>query len=351
MGTSTFLAWGQGGYDQSFHCSNGNCSQAKLTVTLPSGVKSATGSVTLYVTTMPVLVTFVTFENWSTQWIPFEIQVCIGISCSTVTNGQSLTLQEGYWYGLTAILLQRGASVSQWTTNAGSLSNGSSNPTELDPSAAGTVSLIAGWPNWAGYVYSPITSSGVVSAVSGVITSPKNSQNSLTVWAGMGGMPATNLWQAGLRINATGGGSVTIVAFSEYCPGVGGCYNSYIHWSPQSFDLSIAAGDTFVVAVASSNGNSTFSIKDTSRPGTPTWSGYNNVFTPDSHTGEWALESGGTIGKGNGNIPVAGMTINGVAPTLYSPYLMEYILYTPWTAGQLWVDGSNGMSFSLYCTS
>jgi len=342
MGTSTFLTWAQGGYDQTLHCSNGNCSQAKLTVTLPTGVKSATGDLTLYVTTTPVRITFVTFENRSTQWTPAEIQICLGISCSTESNGQTLTLQTGYWYLVTATNLRSPYFIFQWTTNGGSLSNATSNPTEFDPSGSGNFSLVAGWDNWGAYVYSPATSLGTVTSVSGVIYSLTASTGQQTVWMGIGGLPNTNLWQAGVMINGTSGGSTTMVAFWESCPTGVNCGTTYVHFN-NSFTLT--PGDQVYVAVTSSGGTSTFVIQDLTEKGQPKWSG-SQVFTAYAQTAEWAIEAGGVRPAG-ANIPMTTLLVNGHVLSLYTSYLWEknVVLGGYWAPNQL-SESPNGLSFN-----
>lgn len=353
LGRSVFLAWSSGGYDQSLTCVNQNCSETKLVVTLPTGVHQATGYVTIS-TSYPVTVTFVTFENWTTQWVPAKIQVCLGSTCQNESNGQTLSVNTNLSYSLTAVQFQARnviggggpAYFAQWVTSAGSISNSFANPAQFTPTQAGNVSLIAGWANWAGYVYSPSTSGGVVSNVTAEFTLPGEvSQSGFAIWVGIGGMigpnqVATNLWQAGVLVNASVKNANKIWAFWENCPGVGGCYNSNVHLSGS---LGIQMGDSIRATVTTSGGISYFTIQDLSRLGKPKWSDH-YTFVPNTQTGEWAMEA---LGSANGSdVYVGSMQLNGVPLTLYVSYLLEKNTVHSWTALGL-NTGGGGPQFTL----
>lgn len=293
-----------------------------------------------------VSMTFVTFENWTTDWIPAMIQVCLTGNCSTVSDGHSLLLRANEQYTLNATDLASGIFVSQWLTNAGSISSSTSNPTAFTANRSGTLSLIVGWFNWAGYVYSPPVSGPSVTMVSGVLSTPKNLNSTsslaqLGIWVGIGGMPGTNLWQAGVELNETKG-ATTMVAWWEACSSSPeGC--NTIHWIPS---FSMAPGDQVFVNVTSSGGVSTYTIRDLTKPGQPSTSG-SVSYTPSAETGEWAIEY--FAAPLSGGIAVTSMVVNGVPTSLYSSYLLEDEAEESgsyWVASLL-IAGTSGSQFSL----
>ncbi len=154
-----FYGWVVGGNYASVQC--GTCLSTTLTLTVPNLSDRYSTSVNLDTTAppppTPVTITVATFENFSTEWMPADVQVCLGNQCSNATNGERTTLDQGQTYNVTAIRLPGQVYVFQWTTNAGYLSNTTNNPISFTPERSGTLSLItklrAG--NLAGYVYSP----------------------------------------------------------------------------------------------------------------------------------------------------------------------------------------------------
>lgn len=123
----------------------GSCLSTTLTLYTPIPGDKYSASVTLDTTPPPtVTITIRTFENWSTSWIPAEVQACPtgGGSCSTASNGGTMALEQYYAYSLSAVDLASQVSFLQWTTDAGSLSSNGTNPTQFTPGLSGTVSLI-----------------------------------------------------------------------------------------------------------------------------------------------------------------------------------------------------------------
>jgi len=197
----------------------GSCLSTTLTVYTPIQSGHYAASVTLDTTPPPppptVQVTFVTFENWSTNWIPAEVQVCPKSgSCSNASNGQTLTLDQYDAYTLSANRLASEVSFLQWTTNAGSLSSNSTDSTQFTPTVSGTVSLITEIKtmptNWAGYVNSPSSSGRTISSVSGEFYLPRSGQYP----TGQG--PTSNCFGGGTCYGASGEGHGTTCVISSF---------------------------------------------------------------------------------------------------------------------------------------
>jgi len=160
----TFYGWllsGQASVSCEYHCLT-----TTLTVYTPSPSNHYTASVTLDTTSPPppptVPVTVTTFENWSVRppWLPAEVQACLSGTCVTLSNGQTLPLDQGYSYTIKAVNLQLDTTFLEWSSDAGSLTNARSNPTTFTPSQPGILTLITNWTSsGAGYVYSPPASS------------------------------------------------------------------------------------------------------------------------------------------------------------------------------------------------
>ena len=165
----TFYGWVLGGDYASVKC--GTCLSTTLTLTVPNLSNKYSASVTLDTTLPTVRITVSTFENFSTWWVAAEVRACLGSLCINATNGQALTLDQNRTYGLTAFDLPYHIYVFQWTTNAGYLSNTTSNPISFIPEWSGTLSLITkAWGSTgAGYVYSSSPSPSIPSGPSPAI--------------------------------------------------------------------------------------------------------------------------------------------------------------------------------------
>ena len=347
----TFYGWVLSGQD-SVGC--GSCLSTTLTVyTLTQG-GHYTASVNVSTTPPPTdTITVHTFENWTNGWIPAVVQTCRGSTCQNVTNGNAMVLTQGYAYNVSAIRMPYYASVHQWTTNAGYLSNTTNTRISFTPETNGILSLIVKyWPgSWAGYIYSPPTSSGTVSSVSASFTVPSNSQSgAFAVWVGIGGLGIHNknvtaLWQAGIEYNTS---STIPYAWWEacyantigLCPGYSKLDYGYNH------GFNVHALDTLVITVAFSGGTCVSSMRDTSEPDKPYWNGtYSNVsFSPNTQSGEWILEHMDpkiSLDK----IPMSNLTINGAFPTLYASFLDSWDQTVGWLATSL----SAGLpTFTIY---
>ena len=223
-----------------------------------------------------------------------------------LTNGQSIYLGNGYSLPISATDFKDSGdssyAFSQWATNAGTLGSPTAESTTLDVSGAGTLDLIAslGPPgNWGGYV----TSGTDLTSVSGTIDmptclgscpgDPAPATYNVSFWVGLGGSySGAALWQAGVALSQTVSNSEpTVTTMTPFFEAVGGtCSSSTYGCNPQYAPLSfvVSLGDTVIVNISTSGGNSLFSIKDTTDG--DSWTGTDYSFTPNTHTAEWVGE-------------------------------------------------------------
>jgi hypothetical protein len=291
-----------------------------------------------------VWITFVTFENWTTNWIPAQIQACLSGTCSIVSNGQSLILFANNTYTLTALYVPFAYFVSQWLTSAGSVSNATANSTAFTPSRSGNVSLVIGWyASWVGYVYSPAPGGQRVSMMSAVFSTPTELASTrqevkLGIWLGIGGLTGTNLWQAGVQLNESGG-TTTMAPFWEACS-PGNC-------NTKNFtSLKVDPGDVMFVTLALGGGKSNFTIQDLTKAGHPSTS-KSITYTPTTSTADWAIENFAV--PHSGGVSVTSMVINGVPASLYLSYLRDTQFQG---SGSYWLSsllsaGTGGTQFSI----
>jgi len=274
-------------------CSTSCLTDATLTVYVPNQGGRYAGSVALSVTQSPptVTITVSMFENWSTGWTPAsEVKACLVTNCSIAGNGGTLTLEKGQTYTLSIVGLVPYDSFFQWTTNAGKLSSPGSSTSSLNVASAGTISLYASTTHasWAGYIYSPPTQTGKVTSVSAEFSVPSRAKSyTYAVWVGIGGLPGTNLFQAGVILPGTiyGGQPEAFweeVGVSTCTPAEGGC--QYTNAS-----MVTSVGDQLLVTVTSNNnGVCAFSIDDLSRSN-ETWT-KSTPWSPYAQSGEWINE-------------------------------------------------------------
>jgi len=303
-----------------------SCASTTLTVSVPNPADVYSGSLTMNTGFSEQLsVTVATYENWGSHWVSGTVEACGMGGCQNATNGQVLSLWLNNPYELTALTCAH-CTEWGWHTNAGTLSNSTNNPTYFTPTDSGGLSLIVrdeavGW-NWAGYVFSPASSSGSVNNVSGEFVLPLSTSTPFAVWIGIGGVGTggqyANLWQAGVVFNASGS------------PQVSAWYENFSssHGKPVwNSSFPVRHGDKLQVTLSYSSGTSTFRLKDLTAPGQPTWSG-SIPFQPDTKTAEWVLEpkgSGATPG-----IPFSSITVNGALSLLSS-----FISFDSYVKGQV----------------
>lgn len=234
-------------------------------------------------------VTAVVFENYAASQEPAEIEICLPSgSCPSLSNGQSVTLQAGgASYDVYAVNVESSYSPFQWTTNAGSLSSNTGSSVVFTPTADGALALLIGvQTNWAGMVESSQTSGQSFSTVSGQFgipdpasgSFPPPGQVSYSLWVGIGGLPNTNLWQAGVEINNSG----IFPWYEEIGPSCLGCAPVY-----DSSPFSIEGGQTVEVTVSTSGGVSSFTI--TNEASGDSWTGSVH-FQPYAQSAEWIDE-------------------------------------------------------------
>jgi hypothetical protein len=318
----TFYGWTSTGVV--ITCSTSCLTNATLTVYVPNWGGRYAGSVSLNTTPPPtVSVTVATFENWSVKWFPAEVQACLGFGfgCSTASNGQTLTLDLDKVYTLTAVGLGPSMQFYHWTTNAGALSSATTSPTTLNVKSSGTVSLYASTnvTSWAGYIYSPSTSTGKVTSVSAEFTVPARVKSySYGVWIGIGGLPNTNLFQAGVILPGTNYGGLPEafweeVGVSTCTPAEGGC--QYTNAS-----MVTTVGDTLLVTVTSNGGLCSFSIKDLTR-NNELWTKGSIQWSPYSQSGEWIDEPLAAFTTPLVNITT--MMLDGTSVSLLGGFLVE----------------------------
>jgi hypothetical protein len=292
LGVNSFRSWSSAGTDQSIHCTNGNCSEAKLTVTLPSGDKSATGSVTLEVGQL-VTITSRTFVDWYTNQTPGNIEICFS-SCANYSNNQAAELWVNETYTLHGTSLANDDTVSQWTTSAGTLGGSGSDETLLVGSS-GSVSMIVRddvtqYVTEGGYMYSPAAASGQITSVSSVFTLPLIGESAkpfhVATWIGIGGYGINNgnnvsLWQAGVTYWSNG----TYSAWREKISDLVG--------SPvEDWSLGIRQGNQISVSVAANATTSTFNITDLTSG--KYWSG-RVAFAAALNSADWMDEVSGSL--------------------------------------------------------
>lgn len=343
IGVNSFRQWTSAGYDQSLQCNNGNCSQATLTVTLPSGTYTARGSLVLTVGHQ-VSVTISTFVDWATGSSPGDIQICM-TTCANYTNGQIATLWTNSTYTLSGANLGTGESVSQWTTNAGSLGNNGEQESVLVTSA-GTLDMLIreGGASASGYIYSPATSGTQVTNVSADFNlayynyTGKPLSWNMATWVGIGGYTnKSTLWQAGVTyFYWQSNESSKYVAFFEGVPKNGGPHlGPYYDWG-----MNMRAGDEISVTVTSNISRSTFYILDRSIG--KSWSNNSVVFGASLVSAAWSAEPSGLPSPSNlgpTSITFANMVIDGAQATILGGYLVPWM--TNLVPGGIALAGSN----------
>jgi hypothetical protein len=330
-----FLGWSSSGTDLYIHCWNSNCSLAKLTVTLPQGITSETGDVAIDYF-QEYQVTVHNFVNWTTGVAPGELQICRS-GCTNYSDGDVVTLRTNVSYTVSGVALLPYFNVSQWTTNAGTLSY-SSGSERFALAGTGVISMyvsqLQDLSGWVGYVQSPNANTSVGSAF-GDFQVPEIELESgdpggvarwaAAFWVGVGGYASTALWQAGIQFNWTPSEGLQSSAFWEaFGPGY-----THVGWSTA---LDFLAGNQVSVNVSSGATNSTFVIHDitTGR----SWTG-TEPYTSSRATREWVYEDEGVNGLAHStSVTFSNMTIAGLPATLYQCYLdAEISGYSPTSLG------------------
>ena len=169
----------------------------------------------------------------------------ITIQGQNVPNNGYLTLDYEYSYSI-ACNVGSGYVFHGWSSSADSFTNPSACDTTFTVSSAESawVSEILGMSsaNWAGYAFD---STYNLNGVSGVITVPTTQYDTISgasspdelafEWAGYGGggVPGTNIWQAGVAEFWTGPSFLYYFAFYQNYPGP--IYCTYSGSSPPSF--------------------------------------------------------------------------------------------------------------------
>lgn len=257
----------------------------------PRGQHCAPG---LTLSTVQGNTTFAVFENWSTNYSLGKIQVCLGNSCTTYSNGQATVLVPGDTYTLKGVNLPGNTQVSQWNSPAGSFSSNTTNPTNFTVSGIGPISMIVlnnTSMHWDGYLYAPATASSSITSVSGDIQLPAQpvpgTSESFEVALSIGGLPGTANWTVGVDWYVPPSNSSYGDAFWQECTAGGTCTRTY--WSGSA---NILSHDTLAVTLTSSGGVSGFTLKVV---GTSySWSG-SQTFTPYADDAAWYVSGAGFV--------------------------------------------------------
>lgn len=290
------------------------------------------------------------FENWTTDWSPAGyVSACptSGASCTTASNGQTMSLAQGGSYNIQAMALEPLTTIL-WTSSAGSISSNISNPTTFTPSQSGVLDLIVTGEsnNWAGYVSSPSSNGAVPPSPTGSITSvsadiilPPAVGGAGGIWVGIGGLSSTNLWQAGFAYLQAGGSPV---AFYE-AVGTGAPDEPYYQWNYTYY----ASDRVEVTVTSSSSGTDTFSVIDVTHG--IRWNGdYPHSWTPTLTAGDWVVEPKSAMGSGP--YVFSDLQINGASSGAYSPYLgleVEVSRGVWLYVSELAVSGSSSPQFTV----
>ncbi len=192
----------------------------------------------------------------------------------------------------------------EWESNAGSFDSAYSPLTVFHPTRAGAITAVLDQPvpsgfssTWGGYI---VSGTGIT-RVYGEFTLPTTASwrgrsgdgnlasDGLVIWVGIGGLPGP-LWQAGIKITVTDGGSVSFMAWYSACTAAS-CNPVYDN-SP--FASQIQLGDRIYVelwydSASGSPATSYWRVGDPSRwPLAPI--GGQLPFVPDITTAEWVVE-------------------------------------------------------------
>ena len=264
-----------------------SCATTTLTVHVPSVGLHYTGSLDLNVDQPGVVEVAVhTFVNWSSGWVPGDVEACAN-NCTSGTGGGSLSLWKGFWYTLSTVNVPSWITVSQWNVTAGPF-NGSGHPNAVYVERSGiiAVSMVAFSTQdvWAGWVVSPNSSSEEITSASATMQlSP--TANSAGSWVGIGGdcynigssRACTPLWQAGVA--ESNNGTAVAFAISIAANGTETNFWDYAHPFGQSDNVSVSVGYA--------SGTSFFSVTDLTKR--IPYSGHMD-FTPYLHSAEWVWE-------------------------------------------------------------
>ena len=162
-----------------------------------------------------------------------------------------------YAYAISVNTVPAGYSFRQWASDSGDfLSQTSTSTTFLTSGFSGGITMVlnGGQWNWGGYVADTTTALQGATAymVSGTfvlpsqvsyVSAPNNGADSVGFWLGLGGV-GTNLWQAGVVLTLSQGGSTDIRPFYEEVLADSSCCGAY---SIVSGSYSVALGDTITV--------------------------------------------------------------------------------------------------------
>ncbi len=309
-------------------------------VLIPTG--RYTGSLVLIlVPTHSVTVTIRTYVNYTTGWIPGEVEAC-AVNCSTEANAQTMTLWTNYTYTLTAVDLKRLVVFRLWNTTIGTLSSNASDPASVVAQRPGVIAIVLEYDihSWslAGYLSSPNGSAGAITAVSAIIKLPSvGSGSSVGLWVGIGSVAAgSSLWQAGLDVETNG----TIIPFWEKLGVCSGC-----DVANRNYSMQVHFGDAVSVNVSVTSGVSHFTISDSKRG--ETWSG-SSAYQPDTSSADWATEP--TSGTTSTYSTFTSLMINGTYASLQNSYFAA-IYWNPLTPSltpsTVTLDSSGHVEFTL----
>jgi len=333
MGISVFVAWSSVGTDQSLHCQNQNCSQAKLTVTLPSGDKSATGSVTLTIG-HSVGVTVRTFVNWDTDNETGIVEICRS-GCTNYTNNQTASLLTNATYDLTAVDIESGFTFGNWSTNAGTLGSPQDTESTFVVAAAGVLAMMVdqdvsgtGGSIAAGYAYSTASASQKVTSVGAnfiiptVTNSGGTTNYSVSFWVGIDGFDTNTapIWQLGVVYYWQ---PKIYIPFYEYYGDGHGCNpnvrttNCTFEWSDQ-----LSPGDLVSAQISTTTSTSTFSLWDNASH--VHWTGY-VPYAAIPNNAQWVTE--GYLGQEYPPITAVNyseLTVDGKSISQFGGFVEEY---------------------------
>jgi hypothetical protein len=285
-----------------------------------------------------------TFENWTSGWQDGNVKVCIGFDCGTYSNGQSASLYLGATYTLTTTGMPSGWILHQWSTNGGTLTSQTADPTSITITGSGGVAAIINTTatlSWVGYVYSPETNSAVSSVgAKYVVQQLTQNSGSSSTWVGIGGINSlSNLWQAGIYVTTTGAQAF----YETYGPT--GCVNSCL---PVYGTMPVSIGDT-VISNVWFNGTGTISFRIHDVTNGNTWSGTPSTSYVPTRTGDWIMEATGPEQNANFTmldvagsaaplvggylIPLDSFLANGILHPYYISLLGTYNGYATFAAG------------------
>lgn len=235
-------------------------------------------------------------------WYGRENGASIMFGGSSFTDGDSTSITWGCGQTYQVRIGFAEDPFRQWASDAGSFSSQTSNPATFYPSGdSGSVAMVRNrnplTNNWGGYVadihnLNPGSNYRYSSALQIRITNstynsaPNNANDVLLIWAGLGGYNGA-LWQAGMRIIVSPGGTNSFDEFTDYCTSgsQSSCQTENLNYE------NFLGGDTVSIIVSYLAGTgASFSIQDLGPSYTWTWSGTFSGYAPDLTTGEIIFE-------------------------------------------------------------